>query len=184
MARKKSNPLDTPEWHALRHEVALVRHLLGSGVTALGRASYGSKIGEYYTAFFGISVGLERLSKLIQVADRAISNNGQMPGERIIRGFGHKIVMLANVVETVTQKHRLKLTYPRPTYAISKKCLECLDAFADANRGRYANFATIDDPHLGVEEPLSKWWAEVAESIFKNTITAKKSSSALRKWHR
>jgi hypothetical protein len=53
------NPWDAPEWHALKREAALVRHLLGSGVTSLGRANYADNMGEYYTALFGLSVGLE-----------------------------------------------------------------------------------------------------------------------------
>ena len=88
------NPWDIPEWHAIGRETALVRHLIGSGVTALGRANYADKKGEYYTAFFGLSVGLERLAKLILVADYVISNSGQMPEERVVRRFGHKLVEL------------------------------------------------------------------------------------------
>ena len=34
------NLWDIPEWHAIGREAALVRHLVGSGVTALGRANY------------------------------------------------------------------------------------------------------------------------------------------------
>ena len=75
-SRDHRNPQDVPEWHSLQREAALVRHLVGSGVTSLGKASYGNKIGEYYTAFFGLSTGLERLAKLILVVDHVIINNG------------------------------------------------------------------------------------------------------------
>jgi hypothetical protein len=40
-----------------------------------------------------------------------------------------------------------------------------LDAFADARRGRYANFEALGDPNLTSHEPISKWWNEVAEPI-------------------
>jgi len=59
---RNQNPWDIPEWHALGREAALVRHLVGSGATVLGKANYADQMGEYYTAFFGLSVGLERLS--------------------------------------------------------------------------------------------------------------------------
>jgi hypothetical protein len=78
----------------------------------LGRANYADKKGEYYTAFFGLSVGLERLIKLVLVADYAISNNGQMPDERIVRKFGHRLVELTKAADMVAQKHRMKLAYP------------------------------------------------------------------------
>jgi hypothetical protein len=59
----------------------------------------------------------------------------------------------------------LKLEYPRPAAPVSVKIIQCLDAFADASRGRYANFAALGDPNLGKEEPIRKWWDEVAELI-------------------
>ncbi|MCA7119618.1 MAG: hypothetical protein LGL72_09450 [Acidibrevibacterium sp.] len=161
------NPWDIPEWHAIGRETALVRHLIGSGVTALGRANYADKKGEYYTAFFGLSVGLERLAKLILVADYVISNSGQMPEERVVRRFGHKLVELMQAANGVVEKYNLNLGYKRPTTAISQQIVECLDAFADASRGRYANFASLGDPNLGQEEAIRKWWDGVAELILK-----------------
>lgn len=159
------NPWDIPEWHSLGREAALVRHLVGSGATALGKANYADQMGEYYTAFFGLSVGLERLAKLVLVADFAITNNGKMPEEKEVRKFGHKLIDLANAVDAIATKRNLGLRYMRPNAPISVKILECLDAFADARRGRYANFASLDDPNLSNEEPIKKWWDEVAEAI-------------------
>jgi hypothetical protein len=164
---KRGNPWDIPEWHAIQRESALVRHLLGSGATALGRANYADKVGEYYTAFFGLSIGLERLTKLILVADHTISHNGRMPAETSVRKYGHNLVSLTNAADAVARKHDLKLKYLRPTSATIAKIIDCLDAFADANRGRYANFASLGDPSLEKEEPIRKWWGEVAELILK-----------------
>lgn len=50
---------------------------------------------------------------------------------------------------------------------ICSKIVECLDSFADARRGRYANFAALGDPYLGTEEPIQKWWGDVAEMILR-----------------
>ncbi|WP_287380561.1 hypothetical protein [Mesorhizobium sp.] len=133
----------------------------------MGRANYADQTGEYYTAFFGLSVGLERLAKLILVADYAITNAGQMPAERVVRQYGHKLADVMNAADGVAAKHALKLDYRRPVTPISQKIVECLDAFADAGRGRYANFAALGDPNLGKEEPIGKWWGEVAELILK-----------------
>lgn len=165
MSRK--NPWEVPEWHALGREASLVRHLIGSGATAIGKANYADKMGEYYTAFFGLSVGLERVSKLILVAHYAIENNGKMPDEKVVRKFGHKLIDLANEVESISDKMQLSLRYSRPTQEIPQKILECLDSFSDARRGRYANFASLDSPNLSADEPINKWWGEVAECILK-----------------
>jgi len=124
-------------------------------------------MGEYYTAFFGLSVGLERLSKLILVTRYAIENRGRMPDERVVRKYGHKLIDLTNEVEDISEKMQLSLSYSRPRQDVPQKILECLDSFADARRGRYANFASLDNPNLTVDEPINKWWGEVAECILK-----------------
>jgi hypothetical protein len=165
---KQDNPWDIPEWHFIGREAALVRHLIGSGATALGRANYANQMGEYYTAFFGLSVGLERLAKLTLVADHAVSNSGAMPPEKIVRQYGHKLMSLMDAAASIAGKHSLTLDFPRPITAISLKIVECLDAFADASRGRYANFAALGDPNLGKEEPIRRWWGEVAELILRS----------------
>lgn len=160
------DPWDTPGWMALSRESKLVRHLLGAGVTALGRANYADQAGEYYTAFFGLSVGIERLAKLILVADHALSNQGKLPPQSIIRKYGHNIENLLISVDAIPEKNSIELRYQKPITAISTKIVECLDAFADAGRGRYANFAALGDPNIeGQFEPIRKWWAEVAELI-------------------
>ena len=82
----------------------LVRHIVGAGVTSLGKANYADKTGEYYTAFFGLSIGLERLSKLILVANYAICNHGKMPDDKYVRGYGHKLIKLLDVVDKISQK--------------------------------------------------------------------------------
>ena len=64
-----------PEWHALGREAELSAEQIAQGVTALGKANHAQK-GIYTQAFFGLSIGLERLAKLILLADHAISNSG------------------------------------------------------------------------------------------------------------
>jgi hypothetical protein len=165
--------MESPERCALLREAALVRHLLGSGATALGRANYASGFGEYYTAFFGLSIGLERLAKLILVADYAISNNGQMPPEEVVRSYGHELARLMDAVDAAITKHVVNLDYERPNNPICIKIVECLGDFADARRGRYANFATLGDPSLGNEEPVRLWWDKVAVLILKERYFGK-----------
>jgi hypothetical protein len=172
----KGDPRDVPEWHALQRGAALVRHLIGSGLTALGKANYADMIGQYYTAFFGLSVGLERLTKLILVIDYVLSNNGQMPKQKVVSKFGHKLLDLMNAVEGIVPKHELALAFQRPRTVTSAKVIGCLDSFADASRGRYANFVTVGDPSLGsVSEPIGKWWVEVGESILQEHYYGKQA---------
>lgn len=170
---KAGNPWDLPEWHFVKQEAQLVRHLLGSGATALGRANYADKKGEYYTAFFGLSVGLERICKLILVIDHALSNQGQMPPQEVVRRFGHQIEKLMDSVAEAVSRQSVTARFSRPKDSVSLKIIENLDAFADARRGRYANFEALGDPNLTAHEPISKWWNDVAEEILRQRYYGK-----------
>ena len=105
--------------------------------------------------------------------DNAISNAGSMPQERVIKEYGHKLVSLLDAAADVEVKYSLKLRYNRPTDPISAKIVDSLDAFADAARGRYANFAALGEPNLSREEPIARWWMNVAELILKSHYKGK-----------
>lgn len=159
------NPWEIPEWHFVRQEAQLVRHLLGSGATALGRANYADKKGEYYTAFFALSVGIERLCKLILLVDHATENGGQMPSQSVVRRYGHHLKQLIDTVDSVATHRSIDPDHRRPVESTVSAIISNLDAFADAGRGRYANFEALGDPNLTSHEPIGKWWTEVAEPI-------------------
>ena len=159
------NPWDTSEWWFVRGEAMLVRHVVGAGVTALGYANYADKNGEYYRAFFELTIGLERFAKLILVINFALCNQGKMPDEELVRKFGHSIKELLNAVEDIQQAHELALCNSRPKDDVAVAIVENLDAFADAKRGRYANFASIGNPKSCQHEPIKRWWNEVAELV-------------------
>jgi len=151
----------------------LVRHLIGAGATAIGYANYANKKGEYYRAFFELSVGMERLAKLILVVDYALTHGGKLPDESYVRGYGHLLEKLFAAVDQVSSARALKLDYPRPSDAVASAIISNLDAFADAKRGRYANFAALANPQIAQHEPVAKWWTEVAEAILKTRYYGK-----------
>lgn len=164
MSGSRPEPFELPEWHALRREASLVAQLIGSGATALSRASYGDGFGEYYTAFFGLSIGIERMAKLILVADHAIGNEGALPDPKALKAFGHKLDALIDKADGIATKHGLKLNYPRPTDQISRAVVDCLASFAEASKGRYANFEAIGNPSFDPSnEPVERWWTKVVE---------------------
>lgn len=175
------DPFTIPEWKALHREALLVSQLIGSGATALGRASYGSGFGEYYTAFFGLSIGIERLAKLILVADYAMDNGGTLPGRSVVRRYGHRITSLIDGVDQIAKKRNTPVPYLAPTDPICTAVVNCLDAFSDASRGRYANFEAIGNPAFNfADEPVNKWWAEVVEPILVKHYRGKKAEMAVK----
>jgi hypothetical protein len=48
-----SDFMSNKEWQAMIRECSLVRQMIGSGATALGKASYADGEGNYYVAFLG-----------------------------------------------------------------------------------------------------------------------------------
>ncbi len=163
----RGNPWDDPNWKPLKREATLIRQLLGSGVTSIGKASYADGLGNYYNAFFGLSIGLERLAKLICVCDHAISHKGKFPSPKILKTqYGHDIPKLFDAIEAITEKHKLKLSHGRPAGIIERGIVSRLSSFANAAEGRYNNFDILDNSKTRIQfEPLQKWWDEVAEPI-------------------
>lgn len=175
------DPFMIPEWKALHREASLVSQILGSGATALGRASYGSGFGEYYTAFFGLSIGIERLAKLILVADYALDNSGALPGQAVVRKYGHKLKELIAQVGVIAKKRGITVHHIGPDHAICAAVVNCLDAFSDASKGRYANFEAIGNPNFDpADEPVNKWWTEVVEPILDQHYRGKRAEDGVK----
>lgn len=178
----RPNPFTIPEWQAIHREASLVSQIIGAGATALGRASYGSGFGEYYTAFFGLSIGIERLAKLILIADYAMNNGGALPGQAVVRKYGHKIKTLTNDIDRIANERNISVPYLSPTDPICSAVINCLDSFSDASRGRYANFEAIGNPKFNAaEEPVNMWWSDVVEPILDKHYRGKKSELTVKR---
>ena len=163
-----SNPWDNPYWTPLHRETKLVQQLIGNAVTALGKASYADGLGNYYTAFFGLSIGIERLAKLIIVCDYALENNDEFPDQKQLKKYGHNLIELCEAVQAIAKKRGLNPTYSFPSQGIHKAILKELDSFADAKKGRYDNFKVLKGVSTQSQfEPLTSWWSNVAETILK-----------------
>lgn len=51
-----------------------------------------------------------------------------------------------------------------------------MDAFADASKGRYANYEVIGNPLFDTkQEPVAKWWREVVEPILTKHYRGKRA---------
>ena len=175
----RPDPFTLPEWKALHREASLVSQIIGSGASALGRARYGSGFGEYYTAFFGLSIGMERLAKLIIVADFAMENDGKLPNQSVIRSFAHKLKKLIEKADGIAKRRGIFVSHWEPADPICAAVIGCLDAFAEASEGRYANFEAIGNPTFDpAKEPVNKWWTEVVEPILDKHYRGKKVEEA------
>ncbi len=92
------------EWHALGREAELAAEQLATGVTALGRANHSQK-GLYHQALFALSIGFERLAKLIIVVDHAVENDGEWMTNQALKKISHDISALLDACELISKKH-------------------------------------------------------------------------------
>lgn len=168
---KTKVPPFSAEWHALGREAALAAEQLASGATLLGKANHAQN-GLYLQAFFGLSIGLERVAKLVAVADYAIENHGRFPNNNDLKNrFGHDIDVLLNYCDKISIKWRNGKDYSdRPNLLIHKGIVETLTEFARLSR--YYNLDLI----IGREaqqfpEPIGAWWKRVGEPILQKHYT-------------
>lgn len=78
-------------------EGSLTAFALADGLDCLRKANVYEK-GMYYKAFFSLSIGLERLLKLIIMYEYRIRNNGNFPDNKEIKTKGHNLYEMFNIV--------------------------------------------------------------------------------------
>jgi hypothetical protein len=153
----------SPEWFALGREADLAADQIGAGVTALGKANHAQK-GYYTQGFFGLSIGFERLAKLIVICDHAISTNGQYPTNDLLKSIGHDLIALLDRCEEIERRVYQKDT--RPRQAVHPEITRCLSEFAKLTR--YYNLDLIVGGRSARSpEPINAWWENVGSLVLK-----------------
>ena len=129
----------------------------------LGKANH-AQTGLYNQAFFELSIGLERISKVIYLADYAINNKGYFPSNDELRKPGHKIKMLLDECDAIGKKYKTQRKYgERPTDDIHRSIEDVLHQFAIDNR--YYNLDYLQGQGLDKVDPVAMWWEKVAIPI-------------------
>lgn len=151
------------EWRALENEAQLAAEQIATGVTVLGRANH-METGLYSQAFFGLSIGLERLGKLIIVADYAIAHGGSFPTDADLRKIGHDLQDILTRCEAIGKTVDAKRSYAsRPSDPVHKGIEETLSKFATGSR--YYNLDYIAGAAGRESDPIAMWWVKVAKPI-------------------
>jgi hypothetical protein len=151
------------QWQAVSREARLAAEQAAYGVTVLGRANH-AQTGLYTQAFFGLSIGLERMGKLIFLADHAIRNDGAFPTNKELKKFHHKLTPLLKECEAIGARFSQNRDYMiRPSDAIHRGIEEVLHRFA--TNLRYYNLDHLDGAAQGQQDPVALWWEKVATPI-------------------
>jgi hypothetical protein len=157
----------TPDEHiqhtAVMREAQLAAGQIGAGATSLGKANH-AEPGYYHQAFFGLSIGIERLCKLIFIADFAIQHGGTFPDQKLLRDLGHKIDELLDVCEEIGTRVDQSRTYAeRPDSPIHVAIVRLLTEFATS--ARYHNITFLRTPRSAGRDPIAAWWVDVGLPI-------------------
>jgi len=144
----------------LLNEAKLTCSMLGNGLNSLRKSSI-LNVGLYYQSFFSLSIGIERLLKIIIIIKYRCENNGFFPtSEEIkVKSFGHNIIKLIDFLDIKIENE------------IELKILEFLNNFS--KKSRYFNIDGIINENIDYENPLHSW-KKIQEDILKIIKKGKK----------
>lgn len=94
------------------HE-AIQNSCLCNGLTALLRANLGDKKGFFYSTFFELSIGLERMLKQALILDYMSRNQSAPPDSKTVEGYGHKLRTLFDKIKAICASRSLT-EFPQP----------------------------------------------------------------------
>lgn len=132
----------------LINEGYLASSSINHGLTSLRKATVAQK-GEFYLAFFNLSIGLERLMKLIIIQDFR-AKNSHIPDNKYIRSYSHNLEKLFETCRVIGEEH----TVIAKSDQISLEILKMLSDFSQSTR--YYNLDYITGKNHA-ENPLERW---------------------------
>lgn len=143
-------------------ESLMASSALRGGLTALNKCKHHDK-GSFYSAFFQLSVGLERFFKIIYVVQYMIENDLKKPSSKQLRLIGHDINSLHQNAVSVALKYKIKDEAKWILNDEQSKILTMLSEFG--RETRYYNLNTIVEDKKAMNDPLEQW-GEILENCY------------------
>ncbi len=162
-----------PTWNAIAREAALAAEHLGNGATILGKANYAHHA-HYGQAFFSLSTGFERASKLVFVVDHALTNGGVFPSNDEVRNYGHNLSRLLEQADSIAERRALPARARLPRSIIHTGIISVLTDFAN-NITRYYNLDLITgNPRVAQrDDPTKAWFQQVVTPVLNKHYNTK-----------
>jgi hypothetical protein len=149
--------LDKLTKRLLLKEAALSSMNIGVGLTFLRKHNF-AQIGFVYQSFFSLSIGIERLLKLILLHEYLYVHN-KRPERNYLKSKGHNIVNLFSEVQQFASKYSAQKHFSElANHDICTSILSNLSDFATANR--YFHLDTLSGG-TSTDDPLVRWEKEV-----------------------
>ena len=156
----------------LQQEGFLTRSSLLAGFNSLRKANVDDiNKGFFYSAFFELSIGLERLMKLVIVIDYMSKNNlAPMTDEELKNKYGHRIESLY----IACKKLSTEMNRPNENFFdqadFEWNIIHFLHEFALSSR--YYNLSKLSNKHKS-NDPLKEWW-DILICIIHSDLTQKR----------
>jgi hypothetical protein len=155
--------LDKDTKNLLAKEAALSSMNLGVGLTFIRKYDFAA-LGFIYQSFFSLSVGLERLMKLILLYEYIYINNSY-PDLKYLKSKGHKLTDLFIEVRKLVGKYSCDNYFTLlDKDPIFEKIIQNLSDFATDNRYFHLNKLS---GHNKTEDPVIRWDKEINSIIIK-----------------
>lgn len=119
----------------LLHEGTLAAELVCAGVTTLRKAST-PRSGLFELALFNLSIGFERMCKLIVLVDHCLANKGSFPSNDVLKNkYGHDLDKLFPSVSRIVVERNIEADYSQPPSSeIHREIISTLSEFAKTTR--------------------------------------------------
>lgn len=167
----------SPTWFLLEQEGLLAQACLCNGLTALRRANLGDKKGLFYSAFFELSIGFERVLKLVLILDHMARDKLVPPDSKTVEDYGHKLRSLFDAAKGVCAAHGVTALDAFQANSLPIAILGFLDDFAHPG-GRYSNINKLTGhKHQAMADPIAQW-GEIANRIMREHATPKERQRA------
>jgi hypothetical protein len=150
----------------LAQEAHLAKNTLLSGFDLLLKANFFKDTdGYFYSAFFHLSIGMERILKLAVVTHYMLENDYKTPTiKQLKKEFGHNVSGLYEECRKLVPMYRASGS---PVVELSDEDASLVDFFADYGIGsRYFNLNEVCEMQMD-RSPLLKW-LDIARSLYED----------------
>lgn len=124
-------------------EANLALTTIANGLDCLKHSNIYKK-GLFYQAFFSLSIGIERLLKLVIIDKYRIENQGRFPNNKVMKDYGHHLYKMVNNVNPQLLNDK-----------IFDKVVKFFDDFAQ--KTRYYNLDTLTGKKSNELNPIQEW---------------------------
>ncbi len=171
-----SSESDFPRsFRLLQQEAILARSCILTGFEFLVKGGFDDVYkGHYYAAFFHLSIGLERIMKLVVISNHMIKNNFDPIPNNTLKNIGHDLIKLHELSKQIDLDHYSGSSISFiANDSLDYNILIFLNNFA-ATTGRYYNISNISTATY--IDPLIQWQSiidEIARKDFSESLRNK-----------